>query len=65
MSAVNPDTRTWCEQRNHPWVTYNPWLDRTWCRCGQRSEAGEQPMDWDAKHGQFHPDDEEGEHRER
>ena len=42
-------TLAWCAQRGHPWLTYNPWLDRTWCRCGQRQAAGEQPHDWDAQ----------------
>jgi hypothetical protein len=47
-------TQAWCVQREHPWLTYNPWLDRTWCRCGQRQAAGEQPHDWDAQWELFH-----------
>ncbi|MFE1476501.1 hypothetical protein ACFW6N_21945 [Streptomyces cyaneofuscatus] len=42
-------TKTWCEERHHPYVTYNPLLERSYCRCGQRQEAGEQPMNWRAK----------------
>lgn len=29
---TTPETQAWCARRNHPWVTYNPWMDRTWCR---------------------------------
>ena len=32
-----PATITWCAERDHPWLTYNPHMDRTWCRCGQRT----------------------------
>jgi hypothetical protein len=46
--AVLPSTVAWCVTRDHPWVTYNPWLDRSWCRCGQRQADGQQPPDWDA-----------------
>ncbi len=46
--------QTWCEQRSHPWVTYNPWLDESFCRCGRMREAGEKPMDWRAKWEVFH-----------
>lgn len=49
----NP-TAQWCADRQHPWVTYSPWIDRTYCRCGTRQEPGEQPMDWQAKHEVFH-----------
>lgn len=42
-------TVAWCEERGHPFVTYNPLLDDSWCRCGHRRVAGEQPMDWQAK----------------
>ena len=44
----------WCIDRDHPFITYNPLLDRSYCRCGQRQEAGAQPMDWEAKHSIFH-----------
>lgn len=47
-------TQKWCEDRDHPLITYNPWSDRSYCRCGQRQEAGEQPMDWAAKREVFH-----------
>ena len=47
-------THEWCTTRDHPWVTYNAWLDHTWCRCGQRHTEGEQPVDWTAKRQQFH-----------
>lgn len=26
----------------HPPATYNPWLDRTWCLCGDKQWAGNQ-----------------------
>lgn len=54
VDLATPETRAWCEQRNHPWVTYNPWLDESFCRCGQMREAGEKPMNWQAKREQFH-----------
>lgn len=47
-------TRRWCEDREHPWLTYNPWLDRSYCRCGARQAVGEQPHDWQADHELFH-----------
>lgn len=47
-------TAQWCTNRQHPFVTYDPWGDRTYCRCGQRQEPGEQPMDWAAKRAVFH-----------
>lgn len=47
-------TKEWCGERDHPWVTYNPWLDRSYCRCGKRQAAGEQPTDWQAKREVFH-----------
>jgi len=46
--TTTPKTQAWCAARNHPWVTYNLWLDRTWCRCGERQADGEQPIDLDA-----------------
>jgi hypothetical protein len=52
--TVTPETREWCVKRNHPWVTYNPLVSRSYCRCGERQEPGEQPMDWDAKWEIFH-----------
>lgn len=54
LAGVSDATRAWCAQRGHPWLTYNPWLDRTWCRCGQRQADGEQPHDWDAQWELFH-----------
>lgn len=45
-----PSTVEWCVQRDHPWVTYNPRLDQSYCRCGARQADGEQPMDWRALH---------------
>jgi hypothetical protein len=53
-SKASEPTRAWCEAREHPWLTYNPWLDRTWCRCGARQEPGQQPHDWDAGWELFH-----------
>jgi hypothetical protein len=51
---AEPATVAWCTERAHPWVTYNPVLDRSYCRCGQRQAEGGQPMDWDAKREIFH-----------
>lgn len=51
---VSPNIQAWCEERSHPWVTYNPRLDMTFCRCGVMREHGEKPMDWQAKHEAFH-----------
>ncbi|MFJ3182601.1 hypothetical protein ACIPJN_30005 [Streptomyces sp. NPDC086796] len=47
-------TRRWCDDREHPFVTYHPWLDRSYCRCGRRQEAGALPLDWQAKHETHH-----------
>ncbi len=47
MSATEA-TIQWWETRNHPWSTHNPWLDRTWCRCGARVADGKHPIDLDA-----------------
>lgn len=47
-------TLRWCEDRDHPWSTYNPWLDKTWCRCGKRTSVGEQSIDLDAVWEMFH-----------
>lgn len=47
--SVTEETKQWCSDRRHPWVTYNPWLHRSYCRCGERQEFGERPMDWQAK----------------
>lgn len=47
-------TRQWCEDREHPFVTYNPWLGQSFCRCGARREHGEQPQDLAAKREVFH-----------
>jgi hypothetical protein len=47
-------TRAWCVERGHPFVTYNPWLGNTWCRCGERRVQGEQPQDERAKREVFH-----------
>lgn len=30
-----------CPMFLHPPVTYNPWCDRTWCLCGQKTYAGD------------------------
>lgn len=49
-----PTTKQWCADREHPFVTYNPWLDRSYCRCGQRQHPGKQPIDWKAKRDLFH-----------
>ncbi len=34
------DIATMCAGLGHPGVTYNPWEDRTWCRCGTRTYPG-------------------------
>lgn len=54
MIMLSESTRRWCSDREHPLITYNPLLNRTYCRCGHRQEPGQQPMDWDAKHEIFH-----------
>lgn len=51
---ISEATQQWCEDRSHPFVTYNPWLDRSYCRCGKRQEASDQPQDEDAKRQVFH-----------
>ncbi|MFH8805276.1 hypothetical protein ACH4F6_38005 [Streptomyces sp. NPDC017936] len=48
------ETRRWCEDRGHPFVTYNPWTDRSYCRCGVQQAAGEREQDMDAKWEMFH-----------
>lgn len=48
MKILSPRTVAWCVKRGHPWVTYNPVMHRTWCRCGERQQAGEAPQDWKA-----------------
>jgi hypothetical protein len=53
-TTVTPATREWCVARDHPWVTYHPQADLSYCRCGERQEKGEQPMDRDAKWSVFH-----------
>ncbi|MFF9785690.1 hypothetical protein [Streptomyces nigrescens] len=52
--SVEPDTAAWCKDRDHPYITYNPWFERSYCRCGKRQEIGQQPMGWEAKHEVFH-----------
>ncbi|MFE9619529.1 hypothetical protein [Streptomyces sp. NPDC006384] len=54
MMGVAPQTVVWCKERAHPYVTYNPWLDRSYCRCGRRQESGKQPLDALAQHQVFH-----------
>ncbi|MFI1312828.1 hypothetical protein ACH4TS_22190 [Streptomyces albidoflavus] len=52
--GVAPRTVVWCEERDHPYLTYNPWLDRSYCRCGRRQDSGPQPPDTLAAHEIFH-----------
>lgn len=52
--SQEPATLEWCTARQHPFVTYNPDLDVTLCRCAGRQQAGEHPVDWQAKHEIFH-----------
>lgn len=47
MSATDK-TITWCVRRGHPWVTYNPWMNVTFCRCGKMREPGRLPIDMQA-----------------
>ena len=54
VTGTTSGTGEWCVSRGHPFVTYNPQLDRTYCRCGERQEAGGQPVDWRAKWEIFH-----------
>lgn len=30
-----------CAEQGHPGVTYNPWVDRTWCLCGEVTMVGD------------------------
>ena len=30
-----------CASLGHPGATYNPWLDRTWCLCGEVVRSGD------------------------
>lgn len=34
-----------CPTIDHPGVTYNPWLDKTWCLCGEVIRPGNQVTD--------------------
>lgn len=52
--GVAAQTVAWCTARDHPYVTYNPCVERSYCRCGSRQADGEQPVDWTAKHELFH-----------
>lgn len=45
---VSDKTIAWCVQRGHPWVTYSPWTDATFCRCREKREPGESPIDMQA-----------------
>jgi hypothetical protein len=47
-------TVMWCSERGHPFITYNPHTDRSYCRCGERQADGDQPQDWTAKREVFH-----------
>ena len=29
-----------CADHDHPGQTYNPWMDQTWCLCGEVRTAG-------------------------
>ncbi|MEU6990368.1 hypothetical protein ABZ953_06855 [Streptomyces sp. NPDC046465] len=48
------ETVQWCTDRGHPFITYDPSGDRSYCRCGQQQEQGDKPMDWQAKRDVFH-----------
>ena len=52
--GVTEATQAWCDEREHPFVTYNPWLHRSYCRCGKRQADGDQPQDHAAKRDIFH-----------
>ena len=30
-----------CAEHGHPGVTYNPWMDKTWCLCGEVITEGD------------------------
>ncbi len=51
---TSPTTVAWCAKRGHPWSTFNPWLDRTWCRCGARVANGHHEIDLRAVHEIHH-----------
>ena len=40
-TRIDPGARVDCAGLGHPGVTYNNWLDRTWCLCGQVSYPGQ------------------------
>jgi hypothetical protein len=40
--------------RDHPFITYSPWVHRSYCRCGERQVDGDQPQDMRAKWELFH-----------
>lgn len=46
-------TRTWCAERDHPLMTWSPWVNLTLCRCGQNQQQGKQELNWDAKRELF------------
>ncbi|GAA2802896.1 hypothetical protein GCM10010441_29530 [Kitasatospora paracochleata] len=52
--GTGAETAGWCQRRSHPLVTFNPELNMSLCRCGERLESGEQPLDWEAKRDIFH-----------
>lgn len=54
VKILSPQTVAWCVERGHPWVTYNPLMNRTWCRCGERRQDGAAEVDWEAKWEIFH-----------
>lgn len=59
MKILSEQTRVWCVERDHPLITYNPHLNNTWCRCGERVDAGEAEVDWQAKWEIFHDHDQD------
>ncbi|MEV4559015.1 hypothetical protein AB0K51_18785 [Kitasatospora sp. NPDC049285] len=60
QATTGTETAAWCQHREHALVTYNPELDMSLCRCGERQESGEQPMDWGAKREIFHSCQQDG-----
>lgn len=39
-TRLDPGARVTCADAGHPGVTFNEWLDRTWCLCGATSYPG-------------------------
>jgi len=40
----SPEIAAWCAERDHPIITYNPWIDLSLCRCGRIQVDGDAPQ---------------------